>query len=178
MRCTPKQFDAFKDIVRGFANTNKLECKFRIRAGNDIVTDVVDVEFLDFTLLEDGATVTRKSYTIIFGEVHSLTEATACMFADVYISFGRYTCGRPTVSLTHTIKDVIFNPPATIVFWSDNTKTVVRAQDDDSYDPEKGLAMAISKKMLGNKYDYYHTFLRYQKKWDAQMGKIKEECQI
>lgn len=82
------------------------------------------------------------------------------------------------VSMTPTIKDVIFNPPATIVFWSDNTKTVVRAQDDDPYDPEKGLAMAISKKMLGNKYDYYHTFLHYQKKWDTQMEKIKEECQI
>ena len=71
------------------------------------------------------------------------------------------------VSLTPTIKDAIFNPPATIVFWSDNTKTVVRAQGDETYDPEKGLAMAISKKMLGNKYDYYHTFLHHLKKWEA-----------
>ena len=66
------------------------------------------------------------------------------------------------------IKDVIFNPPATIVFWSDNTKTVVRTHGDDPYDPEKGLAMAISKKMLGNKYDYYHTFLHHLKKWEAR----------
>ena len=69
----------------------------------------------------------------------------------------------------HTgIKDVIFNPPATIVFWSDNTKTVVKA-DGEPYDPEKGIAMAVSKKMLGdNKYDYYNIFKRYLKKWNKQ----------
>ena len=56
------------------------------------------------------------------------------------------------------IKDVIFNDPATIVFWSDGTKTVVKAQDDEMFDPEKGLSMAISKKTLGNKGSYYKEF--------------------
>ena len=76
---------------------------------------------------------------------------------------------------TPTIKDVIFNPPATIVFWSDNTKTVVQARGDDIYDPEKGLAMAISKKMLGNKRDYYHTFQKYQKKYDKREKETTNE---
>ena len=59
------------------------------------------------------------------------------------------------------IKKVIFNYPATIVFWSDGSKTVVKCQDGDIYDPEKGLAMAISKKALGNKGNYCNEF----KKW-------------
>lgn len=59
------------------------------------------------------------------------------------------------------IKNVIFNDPATIVFWSDGTKTVVKVQDGDEYDEEKGLAMAISKKALGNKGNYCNVF----KKW-------------
>ena len=59
------------------------------------------------------------------------------------------------------IKNVIFNNPATIVFWSDDTKTVVKAGPNDAFDPEKGLAMAISKKMLGNNYTAYGRF----KKW-------------
>ncbi len=63
-----------------------------------------------------------------------------------------------------TIKDVIFNDPATIVMWSDGTKTVVKAEGED-FDPEKGLAMAISKKNLGNKYDYYNTFKHWLKKY-------------
>lgn len=56
------------------------------------------------------------------------------------------------------IEKVIYNDPATIVFWKDGTKTVVKACEDDEYDPEKGLAMAISKKALGNKGNYYETF--------------------
>lgn len=56
---------------------------------------------------------------------------------------------------------VIFNSPATIVFWPDGTKTVVQTRGDDEFDPEKGLAMAIAKKALGNKHEYYHVF----KKW-------------
>lgn len=58
------------------------------------------------------------------------------------------------------IKKVKFNPPATIVFWTDNTKTVVKCKGED-YDPEKGLAMCISKKVLGDKGNYYEVF----KKW-------------
>jgi hypothetical protein len=59
------------------------------------------------------------------------------------------------------IKNVIFNDPATIVFWADGTKTVVKCQDDDIFDPEKGLAMAITKKALGNKGNYCNEL----KKW-------------
>lgn len=59
------------------------------------------------------------------------------------------------------IKDVIFNGPATIVMWMDGTKTVVKCQDGDAFDPEKGLAMAISKKAFGNKGKYCDEM----KKW-------------
>lgn len=58
------------------------------------------------------------------------------------------------------IKDVIYNDPATIVLWEDGTKTVVKCKNE-KFDPEKGLAMAFSKKMLGNKGNYYNVF----KKW-------------
>lgn len=59
------------------------------------------------------------------------------------------------------IKKVIFNNPATIVFWSDGTKTVVKCGENDTFDPEKGLAMAISKKFFDNMGYYYDVF----KKW-------------
>jgi len=65
------------------------------------------------------------------------------------------------------IKDIIFNDPATIIFWVDGTKTVVKAQDE-AYDPEKGMAMAIAKKALGNKHDYFDVFKRYCKKYEKQ----------
>ena len=60
-----------------------------------------------------------------------------------------------------TIKNVIFNNPATIVFWQDGTKTVVKCSDLDDYDPEKGLAMAIVKKVFGNEGNYYNVFRKW-----------------
>lgn len=65
-----------------------------------------------------------------------------------------------TVSSIPEIKSVIYSGPATIVFWEDGTKTVVKCKNE-KFDPEKGLAMAFSKKMLGNKGNYYNIF----KKW-------------
>lgn len=69
------------------------------------------------------------------------------------------------------IKDVIFNKPATIVIWADDTKTIVKCGEGEKYDPEKGLALCISKKTLGNKYEYYEPF----KKWLGKYNKQKEK---
>lgn len=63
------------------------------------------------------------------------------------------------------IKKVKFNPPATIVFWTDNTKTVVKCKGED-YDPEKGFAMCICKKVLGDKGNYYEVFKKWLPKED------------
>lgn len=66
------------------------------------------------------------------------------------------------------IKKVIFNDPATIVIWKDKTKTVVKCSKNDILDPEKGLAMAITKKAMGNKNNYYREI----KKWTADKPKV------
>lgn len=58
------------------------------------------------------------------------------------------------------IKRVIFNDPATIVLWDDDTKTIVKAENE-TFDPEKGLAMAITKKALGNEGNYYNELKKY-----------------
>lgn len=56
---------------------------------------------------------------------------------------------------------VIFNNPATIVFWRDGTKTVVKCNPGDVFDPEKGLAMACTKKLFGNNGFYYDIFRKW-----------------
>ena len=73
------------------------------------------------------------------------------------------------------IENVIFNDPATIVFWQDGTKTVVKCHDG-VFDPEKGLAMAISKKALGNKYDYYEEFEKWLPK-EKEINRIESPLQ-
>lgn len=59
------------------------------------------------------------------------------------------------------ITRVIFNDPATIVFWKDGSKTVVKCQPGDVYDQEKGLALCIAKKYLGNKSNFNNVFKKY-----------------
>ena len=77
--------------------------------------------------------------------------------------------GNKTASATNTaaIKDVIFAPPATIVYWSDGSKTVVKCSEKDVFDPEKGLAMAIAKRCGGNKGSYYKEI----QNWVEKSGK-------
>ena len=42
--------------------------------------------------------------------------------------------------------NVIFNNPATIVYWNDGTKTVVKCQPGDVFSAEAGLTTAMLKK--------------------------------
>lgn len=67
--------------------------------------------------------------------------------------------------ITLSIKNVIFNNPATIVYWLDGTKTVVKCSNEE-FDREKGLCMAIVKKISGNQGSYYNQI----KKWVKDNG--------
>ena len=62
------------------------------------------------------------------------------------------------IDMLHLIDHVILHAPATIVFWKDGSKTVVKCKEGDVYDPEKGIAMAFTKKVLGNNYNYINKF--------------------
>lgn len=79
----------------------------------------------------------------------------------------------PKPSREVKIEKVIFNDPATIVIWSDDSKTVVKCQPGDTYSKELGLAMCISKKYLGNKGNFNEEF----KKWipEEPTEEIREE---
>lgn len=66
------------------------------------------------------------------------------------------------------IKNVIFNEPATILFWSDGTKTVVKCQNGDIFDPEKGIAMAYMKKAFGGNGSYNDEIHKWTAKYYAK----------
>ncbi len=73
-----------------------------------------------------------------------------CKAIGDYISNGQYV---------PRIKNIKFNDPATIIFWEDGSKTVVKAYEE--FDPEKGVAMAIAKKAMGNKGSYYDEIIKW-----------------
>ena len=59
------------------------------------------------------------------------------------------------------IDKVYFNNPATVIKWKDGTKTVVKCQKGDTYDAEKGFAMALIKGLFYNS-SYFNTIFE---KW-------------
>lgn len=85
------------------------------------------------------------------------------------IRYGGLNASKKSISATNTaaIKDVIFAPPATIVYWSDGSKTVVKCSEKDVFDPEKGLAMAVAKRCGGNNGSYYKEI----RNWVEKSGK-------
>lgn len=53
-------------------------------------------------------------------------------------------------SYSLNVSKIIFNPPATIVFWEDGTKTVVKCSAEDEFNEYYGLLAALGKKAYGN----------------------------
>lgn len=128
------------------------------------------MDYNNTKIFVDGQTYNAYDIVITenWNEFPKIT-ATACLSPSNMVNASRKNCANnPSKPLT--IENVIFNPPATIVFWSDKTKTIVKCDYDyEYYDPEKGIAMAIAKKLMGdNKGKYYELFKHWRKKWDEQ----------
>lgn len=71
-----------------------------------------------------------------------------------------------SMSKRKSIKEVIFNNPATIILWADGTKTVVKCKDGDKYDKQTGFLICYLKGIVGNK-----TLLKEIDKWVGNNGK-------
>ena len=111
--------------------------------------------------------------------------STICLISDCVntkFEYSKYipnrSYGLPHYNLLTEITNVIFNDPATIVFWGDGTKTVVKAENEP-FDPEKGLAMAIVKKLFGtnkSKSNYNDIFKKWIPEEDKDDKELEEEC--
>ena len=169
MNLTKEKLDAFCEMME--KELDKLGCSICYKT--DTATNKTDVDIHHSTL---GC----KHYLVEWNKVRSLTEAAVPILSDVkmQIEVKKY-CDEDIkqvrnlyYGLSLSIKDVIFNPPATIVFWMDGTKTVVKDQGEVFYDPEKGMAMAVAKKAFGNQGNYYNQFSKYldiyEKKQEAE----------
>lgn len=105
----------------------------------------------------------ERKNTMIFTETEKKSYRDHCLpYSSKKTDYTKYSYN------TNKIKDVIFNPPATIVLWNDGTKTVVKAGERDIYDPEKGLAMAIAKKFFGNEGNYYNNIRKFVKPYEKK----------
>ena len=56
----------------------------------------------------------------------------------------------PTMDTRYFPKKIIYNNPATIVFWKDGTKTVVKKAPNEKFNTYHAFCAALAKKILGN----------------------------
>ena len=73
------------------------------------------------------------------------------------------------------IDRVIFNDPATIVFWKDKTKTVVKCHPEDTFDEEIGFMCCYLKRILSSKE--YTKFCEYLNDiWEQKNNRLYREA--
>lgn len=91
------------------------------------------------------------------------------------------------MSRTTDIDRVLFNDPATIVFWKDKTKTVVKCHPEDTFDEEIGFMCCYLKRVLSSKeYTKFCEYLNdiwelkndrlYKEALERKMAEKKHEC--
>jgi hypothetical protein len=49
-----------------------------------------------------------------------------------------------------SVKRIVYHDPATIVFWQDGTKTVVKCMDGEPFEKYAGFCAALAKKIFGS----------------------------
>jgi hypothetical protein len=62
------------------------------------------------------------------------------------------------------IDKVVYSPPATIAFWKDGSKTVVKCSENDVFDPLAGIAFALMRKVYGKEYRRVEKFAKEYEK--------------
>lgn len=76
---------------------------------------------------------------------------------------------------TMDIDRVIFNDPATIVFWKDKTKTVVKCHPEDTFDEEIGFMCCYLKRILSSQE--YTKFCEYLNDiWEQKNNRLYREA--
>ena len=86
-------------------------------------------------------TFTSDSWDAMRYSIYSTHTATFSTTKDKNMKYSGYFKDKDIY-----IKKVIYNPPCTIVFWSDDTKTTSKCDEHDAFDRTSGLALAILKK--------------------------------
>lgn len=93
-----------------------------------------------------GRTMTIKS--VNYGQYQLLEDIESKNWTD-----GMFECSYynqvPIVNSPQNIERVTFNNPATIIHFTDGTKTIVKATENDKYNPTVGFLYAYFEKMSG-----------------------------
>ena len=83
-----------------------------------------------------------------------------------YVTIPNYHSSENELFLTNRlkIKKVIHNDPATIVYFSDGSKSVVKVHKEDEYNKDIGVLLCIAKRQLGK--DFHRSLKEFTTFYD------------
>lgn len=158
--------------------TKKIYEKLEIKQVKDFDTDTAWREYLTATteFIKDSKATQEK-------EANNKEEKNMGQKDTTFSEFcRRLYWGQINVAKVKPTK-VLVQGTATIIWWSDGTKTVVKCQKGDKMDPEKGIAMCVMKKFMGTNetHSNYLDFAKdaiaeYEKQQAAEKAKKKAEA--
>ena len=73
------------------------------------------------------------------------------------------------------VKRILFNPPATVVFWEDGTKTVVKCMEGETFSPYYGFIAALAKKIYGSNNAIHKMLEKWLPEEEEKPAKPKKE---
>lgn len=161
-------------VVNTSGKITEPTCKNGFFAVDGYVKDNKDIVITSYEVnLREEKDMRKNDATV--GDVHnsmSVYQQKVCQFM-----IGEALTNGMKTFAPDSIKKVIYNDPATIIFWSDGTKTVVKCMEDEDYDLEKGFMAAVTKKVFGDKYgwimrNHVKPAVENEKKVDALMDSI------
>jgi hypothetical protein len=131
-----------KYVKRGLLVTINIEyCQYKINS--NIIPYLTQNEFTD---------INSFSKALIESIEKSLNqEKSKEEFSMGKINESKTNEEETTMSELKIKEQVIFNAPATVVYWSDKSKQVLKCREQDEWDEEKALALAIAYKLYGKK---------------------------
>ena len=179
-------FDSFNDCVNETTFKCETRCSFlEIQIIYGTVFDYNTWTSVDISFADDMRIVTHGRFCprildpknhVIVGEIkfYDMAEAVEICEREIFErEFLKNTIDHPrhiqsTINLgtisEPVIKEVISNGPATIIFWNDGTKTIVKREIDDEDDLYDAVANALAKKIFGSTSKFhkivnerYHT---------------------
>lgn len=137
---------------------------------------------------EDNTMFSKEEIDIIKGFIDDIKKATENVCCDTPNATNGFTPGKvseliksmrdSSMILVPTVKEIMINKPATIVFWSDGSKTTSVCDDADKFDPEVGISICIAKKYLGGtenlQLEARRALTRYERREAKKLKKTKK----
>lgn len=72
------------------------------------------------------------------------------------------------------IKRITYDNPTTVVFWTDNTKTISKCTDNDKFSKKYGVAMCFMKKIFGSRAEFLREIEKGGVKKYQNKKKVKD----